>query len=191
MFYTIADVWQNLLIESNPQHRVWDHLSALLCSSLEAHWLTGNVWALQNPAFCLILPLLLFTFLTVFSLLCCKLNYIISVKKVIDLASWSNNDIFVLLITGHPTDIHILLLPFLNILLFTQKSQLRDWGRSQRFQGTPELKGGSKCRVQEVSSPFFSLASPTSSQRLSEARYRQDNHHLIRDFIGSRLVFRQ
>lgn len=35
--------------------------------------------------------------------------------------------------------------------------------------------------------PFFTLASPSSSQRLREARYWQDNHHLIQDFIGSRL----
>lgn len=35
--------------------------------------------------------------------------------------------------------------------------------------------------------PRVPLASPTSSQRLKEARCRQDNHHLIRGYIESRL----
>lgn len=36
-----------------------------------------------------------------------------------------------------------------------------------------------------------SLGSPTSSQRLKEARHWQDNHHLIRDYIESRLAVKQ
>lgn len=35
------------------------------------------------------------------------------------------------------------------------------------------------------------LASPTSSQRLKEARYRQDNNRLIRGYIESRLELKR
>lgn len=39
--------------------------------------------------------------------------------------------------------------------------------------------------------PMLPLASPTSSQRLREARYRQDNNRLIRVYIESRLELKR
>lgn len=39
--------------------------------------------------------------------------------------------------------------------------------------------------------PMLPLASPTSSQRLKEARYRQDNNRLIRGYIESRLELKR
>lgn len=47
-------------------------------------------------------------------------------------------------------------------------------------------------RVQEVFTPLLTGSLwplPTSIQRLRESRHRQDNHSLIRGYIGSRLVF--
>lgn len=61
----------------------------------------------------------------------------------------------------------------------------------ERLRGTLELRGGGwKLGSGSFHSflPSVPLASPTSSQRLKEARCRQDNHHLIRGYIESRLA---